>query len=257
MELQLNETAHLETSAELDAIANEFLTEPQVALRASRKQLFAQATGVDTQATASGAPMSAAASAASGKRPELRISAAIPPLDTPPGGPSTPGSAASAESSSRLSYGSSSSAGSGETSSATSPPQPPQPPPQPQPQPPPQPPPLSSGAGASDAVGSRPGTAGILIEPISWQRGQLIGSGSFGKVFFGLNTRSGELMAVKQIAYGGVATPSESALHTAEALQGEVVRSACVYRRGLLQTRAARSEMAPAAGAVVCVVLRA
>ena len=29
-------------------------------------------------------------------------------------------------------------------------------------------------------------------------------------------------MAVKQIAYGGVATPSESALHTAEALQGEV-----------------------------------
>eukprot|EP00964_Phaeocystis_antarctica_P141511 scaffold106570_cov54-Phaeocystis_antarctica.AAC.2 len=29
-------------------------------------------------------------------------------------------------------------------------------------------------------------------------------------------------MAVKQIAYGGVATPSETALHTAEALQGEV-----------------------------------
>ena len=32
-----------------------------------------------------------------------------------------------------------------------------------------------------------------LAEPISWQRGQLLGSGSFGSVFFGLNTRSGAL----------------------------------------------------------------
>ena len=29
-------------------------------------------------------------------------------------------------------------------------------------------------------------------------------------------------MAVKQIAYGSVAAPSESAVHTAQALQGEV-----------------------------------
>ena len=63
--------------------------------------------------------------------------------------------------------------------------------------------------------------AAILAEPMSWQRGQLLGSGSFGKVYFGLNTRTGELLAIKQIEYGGMG-PSDSAVNTAHALQREV-----------------------------------
>ena len=64
-----------------------------------------------------------------------------------------------------------------------------------------------------------PGGA-LVVAPISWQRGEVIGTGSFGRVHFGLNTASGELMAVKQIAYGG--QPTDSVRQTAEALQREV-----------------------------------
>lgn len=38
--------------------------------------------------------------------------------------------------------------------------------------------------------------------PFRWQRAEMIGSGSFGKVFLGLNLSSGEMMAVKQIHIG-------------------------------------------------------
>jgi len=39
------------------------------------------------------------------------------------------------------------------------------------------------------------------LMPIVWQRGQLLGAGSYGRVYFGLNMSTGELMAVKQIRY--------------------------------------------------------
>lgn len=36
-------------------------------------------------------------------------------------------------------------------------------------------------------------------EPIKWKRGEVIGEGAFGKVYKGLNERTGELLAVKQL----------------------------------------------------------
>ena len=71
-------------------------------------------------------------------------------------------------------------------------PQWPQPPPQQQ-----QPQPQQTGRPADRPTdrqaGSRPVTASAPpTEPIVWQRGQLLGSGSFGSVFFGLNTRTGK-----------------------------------------------------------------
>ncbi|EPY52953.1 STE/STE11 protein kinase Byr2 [Schizosaccharomyces cryophilus OY26] len=39
----------------------------------------------------------------------------------------------------------------------------------------------------------------IEEQPVKWIRGALIGSGSFGQVYLGMNASSGELMAVKQI----------------------------------------------------------
>eukprot|EP01135_Chromosphaera_perkinsii_P008999 Nk52_evm17s1569 gene=Nk52_evmTU17s1569 len=36
-------------------------------------------------------------------------------------------------------------------------------------------------------------------EPIRWRRGQVLGTGAFGKVYLGLNLLSGEMMAVKQV----------------------------------------------------------
>ena len=34
---------------------------------------------------------------------------------------------------------------------------------------------------------------------IEWKKGELIGKGSFGKVFMGMNAATGELIAVKQV----------------------------------------------------------
>jgi serine/threonine protein kinase len=52
------------------------------------------------------------------------------------------------------------------------------------------------------------------LEPIQWQRGNLIGTGSFGKVYMGLNSDTGEMIAVKQV---NVDNPD-----TARTLKGEV-----------------------------------
>ena len=37
--------------------------------------------------------------------------------------------------------------------------------------------------------------------PVHWTRGELIGQGAFGKVYMGLNNETGQLMAVKQVAF--------------------------------------------------------
>lgn len=43
----------------------------------------------------------------------------------------------------------------------------------------------------------------IELNPIKWQKGGLIGSGAFGKVYLGLNLVTGELLAVKQVVLVG------------------------------------------------------
>ncbi|KAJ1567406.1 ATP binding [Cladochytrium tenue] len=50
---------------------------------------------------------------------------------------------------------------------------------------------LSSGAGG-DALA-------LPLQPLSWIRGKMIGMGSYAKVFYGVNTRTNEVMAVKQV----------------------------------------------------------
>jgi serine/threonine protein kinase len=37
--------------------------------------------------------------------------------------------------------------------------------------------------------------------PIRWRKGELIGSGAFGRVYMGMNLDSGELIAVKQVNF--------------------------------------------------------
>ena len=39
----------------------------------------------------------------------------------------------------------------------------------------------------------------LLKAPVNWCRGELIGAGAFGRVYLGLNSDNGELMAVKQV----------------------------------------------------------
>lgn len=36
---------------------------------------------------------------------------------------------------------------------------------------------------------------------IQWRKGDLIGSGAFGRVYMGMNTESGELIAVKEVQF--------------------------------------------------------
>ena len=52
----------------------------------------------------------------------------------------------------------------------------------------------NKGGGASDATGAG------KYSPLKWKRGALIGEGTFGKVYKGMNERTGELMAVKQLS---------------------------------------------------------
>jgi len=53
-------------------------------------------------------------------------------------------------------------------------------------------------------------------EPIIWRRGGLIGVGAFGKVYEAMNTKTGELIAVKQV------TIEESSPDLVEELQNEI-----------------------------------
>ncbi len=51
----------------------------------------------------------------------------------------------------------------------------------------------------------RPGKLGVDgqqvpgSEPVHWTKGELIGAGAFGRVYLGLNDKTGQLMAVKQV----------------------------------------------------------
>ena len=50
----------------------------------------------------------------------------------------------------------------------------------------------------------------ILHQPIThWKRGELLGSGAFGRVYLALNEDNGTLMATKQISLSGVAEYDE------------------------------------------------
>jgi serine/threonine protein kinase len=48
-----------------------------------------------------------------------------------------------------------------------------------------------------------PSSSGSQMEarPIRWKQGEILGQGAFGIVYLGLNTDTGELMAVKQVEY--------------------------------------------------------
>jgi len=48
-------------------------------------------------------------------------------------------------------------------------------------------------------IESSPGGQQDPSRPIRWKRGEILGQGAFGIVYLGLNTDSGELMAVKQV----------------------------------------------------------
>ena len=86
----------------------------------------------------------------------------------------------------------------------------------------------SSASAASDAP---PAGAGGFTPPpggsgnvaggrLRWQRGELIGSGAFGRVFLGLNEDTGELLAVKEVLLSG--STMERAAEQLRSLEAEV-----------------------------------
>ncbi len=56
--------------------------------------------------------------------------------------------------------------------------------------------------------------------PLRWQRGELLGTGAFGRVFLGLNEDTGELLAVKEVALSG--STMEKAAEQLRGLEAEV-----------------------------------
>lgn len=62
------------------------------------------------------------------------------------------------------------------------------------------------------AMSSAASSLGSKDTTIKWKRGEVVGQGAFGVVYLGLNTESGELMAVKQMALEEVSTKELSSL---------------------------------------------
>ncbi|XP_065877919.1 mitogen-activated protein kinase kinase kinase 3-like isoform X2 [Euphorbia lathyris] len=58
--------------------------------------------------------------------------------------------------------------------------------------------------------------------PIRWQKGELIGEGSFGKVYMGVNLDSGELLAVKQVLIAGNGASKKKTKARIRELEAEV-----------------------------------
>eukprot|EP01034_Spumella_vulgaris_P022220 gene22220-28334_t len=76
---------------------------------------------------------------------------------------------------------------------------------------------LSSESGGSSDSGVDGGSdRHRSASPLQWKKGEAIGEGTFGKVFKGLNEKTGELLAIKQLC---IADGSE---HEVESLQREI-----------------------------------
>lgn len=56
-----------------------------------------------------------------------------------------------------------------------------------------------------DAVLAVEEPAPVVQAPENWQKSQILGLGSFGRVYFGVNLNTGELIAVKQVPIIGFA----------------------------------------------------
>ena len=59
---------------------------------------------------------------------------------------------------------------------------------------------LPSEGGNRGGVAGETAGGGSKYSPLKWKRGALIGEGTFGKVYKGMNERTGELLAVKQLS---------------------------------------------------------
>eukprot|EP00762_Andalucia_godoyi_P006297 ANDGO_05928.mRNA.1 Mitogen-activated protein kinase kinase kinase 2 len=67
---------------------------------------------------------------------------------------------------------------------------------------------VGTGAGGHQPPNSARSSA---LPPVpQWQRGALIGSGAFGKVYLGLDLESGQLLAVKEVVFHGTITAIQS-----------------------------------------------
>lgn len=71
---------------------------------------------------------------------------------------------------------------------------------------------------ATDVARSTPHGAAARLR---WQRGELLGTGAFGRVYLGLNEETGELLAVKEVLLSG-GTMAKAA-EQLRALEAEVV----------------------------------
>lgn len=84
------------------------------------------------------------------------------------------------------------------------------------------PPPTSGGDRGGGAPSPPPRPTTPLGAPSSWTRGDLIGSGAFGRVYLGLDDATGRLVAVKQVSLATDAGAARRAAPHVAALESEV-----------------------------------
>lgn len=59
------------------------------------------------------------------------------------------------------------------------------------------------GTGGSKVAGAGSTAPGTVVAPTKWKKGEMIGAGSYGRVYMGLNEDTGSLMAIKEIHISG------------------------------------------------------
>jgi serine/threonine protein kinase len=95
--------------------------------------------------------------------------------------------------------------------------------------PPHAPAPADQGAAAAQPAG------GHLPPALSWAKGALIGAGAFGRVYQGLNTGTGELIAVKQVGLSKDEAASRQVAEHVRALEAEVALLRTLRHENIVQ----------------------
>ena len=83
----------------------------------------------------------------------------------------------------------------------------------------------ASTAGRKSSSSDTSPESGSDEEPIGWIRGNLIGKGSFGSVYLGMNPQNGTIMAVKQVALAtqaGLSNNNGMHMHQIRSLEREI-----------------------------------
>lgn len=96
--------------------------------------------------------------------------------------------------------------------------------------------PASRATSGQAAMTKKASSSGASKQPIKWIKGALIGAGSFGSVYLGMNAKNGLLMAVKQVELpSGQSQNDQKKKRMLDALEGEIELLKTIQHENIVQ----------------------